>query len=223
MMKVLIVTILIYGLLHCFVASAYSQNGLNGFRIKSGVGLYNQIPYLFFKDDYQPLPKIGINPEYKPKVVSGIGYFSSIGYQFNTGYTAHLGYDNGMLEQHYNDPLGLFWDKTYRISYQVFYFSFSRQFTIKRFYSSPEIGISYRSWSDDKLNYGYYTTEDNKIGLEWPSIVNRKLNDLGLKVAIDNGWQINQSISLGIRISSEIIGMIPETFFVSPYISIKTN
>jgi len=209
--------------MHCFVASAYSQNGLKGFGIKSGVGLYNQMPSLFFKDNYQPLSEIGNNPEYKPKVVNGIGYFSSISYQFNTGYTAHLGYDNGLLVQHYNDPLSLFWDKTYRISYQVYYFSFSRQIKIKRFYSSPEIGIAHRLWSDDKLNYEYYVTEENKIGLEWPSMVNRKLSDLGLKIAIDNGWQLNQSISLGIRISSELINMIPETFFVSPYISIKTN
>lgn len=216
-MKSIKVVFLTIFLLHIFVAT-YPQYSIG---LKSGIGVYNQIPYLFRKENPQQNNGTENNPKFKSKAISGIGYFSSISHQFNTGYTIHLGYDNGMLEQSYNDPLGIYWDNTYRINYQVHYISFSKQFRKKKFYTSPEIGIVLRQLAEDKIDYEFQITSGNTIHLELPGMLNRKLTDLGVKVAIDNGWKINNMISIGIRISSDFIGLIPETLMLSPYFSIE--
>lgn len=100
-LKFSIVIFLFTNLLGLRLAAQENHVGL-----KSGVGIYNQVIRNFYSEELFNNSINNSNPKYKPKTISGIGYFTSFEYQFKTGYKINIGFDIADLKQYYNDDLG---------------------------------------------------------------------------------------------------------------------
>jgi len=186
--------------------------------LKSGVGVYSQVARLFVPNELNSEQIAASNPKFKSKILSDIGYFSSFEYQLNTGYKMNIGYELASLKQSYNDQLGFFWENSYQINYRVFYISFSKALSLKKFSFLPEIGVTYREINIDHILVDYHIIDEDNIQLDFPSISNTRLCNFGVKIAVDSRWQIKNSFSLGIRLATDVINFIPETFLFSPFI-----
>ncbi len=189
--------------------------------LKSGVGVYSQVVRLFVSNELNSEQIGGSNPNFKSKILSGIGYFSSFEYQFNTGYKMNIGYDLASLKQYYNDQLGFFWDDSYLVDYRVLYISFSKALSLKKFSFHPEIGVIYREINEDYTLFEYQIIDENNIQFDFPAILNKRLSNFGVKLAVDCRFHISNSFSLGIRLASDVINFKPETFLISPFISVN--
>jgi len=198
---------------------AQEKQGKIGF--STGIGLFSQVARAFVSEEnVQGVTHLS-NPKLKNKAIIGTGYYTSASYLFDTGYRMHIGYDIARLKQYYNDPVGFFWENSYSINYHVYHLSFSRDLRINRFTLSPGIGIVIRRYEEDYLLLDYSVIDDANILLEFPVVMNRDLLDIGLKVAFESYYSVTNTISLGIRISSDVINFIPETFSVYPCMTIK--
>ncbi len=188
--------------------------------LKSGVGIYNQVIRNFYSEELFKNADNNSNPKYKPKTISGIGYFTSFEYQFKTGFKINIGFDIADLKQYYNDDLGLYWENSYQIKYHVYYISFSKSLNFKRIIITPEAGVVYRNFLEDILTYKYQKFDTESYEIFFPQIINNKSDDIGLKIALDCSYSINKYLNIGLRLSTDIINLRPETIFVTPFISI---
>lgn len=198
-----------------------AQENQNLIGLKSGIGIYNQIVRNFYPEELFGNTDKNPNPKYKPKTISGIGYFTSFEYQFKSGYKVNIGYDVAELKQYYNDDLELYWENSYKINYNVYYISFSKSWNFKRIIISPEAGVVYRHFSEDIFLYEYKKINTDNYQLSFPQIINNKSDDFGLKIAFDCSYLIYRYLNVGLRLSTDIINLRPETIFISPLISIR--
>lgn len=90
----------------------------------------------------------------------------------------------------------------------------------KRIIITPEAGVVYRNFLEDILIYKYQKLDTESYEIFFPQIINNKSDDIGLKIALDCSYSINKYLNIGLRLSTDIINLRPETIFVTPFISI---
>jgi len=218
-MRISIITLLI------FISSVVKAqtDSLPKYNLSAGFGYYADIVQYLHPGFNEPA-FVKVNPKVVGKIYNGMNIWFRLGYKLKTGYTISGYLSMATISYNMNDPLGLYWNNYLTDTYFIANLMFSLELGKKKNHFSPGLGVLYRKYSHQNIDYEItpvYDLENNlvdvQMGLPYPN--NSKMNDLGFIFEIDYKRMLNKKMFIGLSCSTNLIIDIGfETYSISPLI-----
>lgn len=146
------------------------------------------------------------NPRNKESWSDGESTTMSLGLRGSNGFWLRVGYTQAKSYLYLNDLLGFYWDVPTQDQFQLITLEITRRVIQGKGYDlSLGLGLAHRRIRVQSVSYSFDVVGSQINISSIPEFSSYSISDLGLALSIENGYMVNQTLYLGLNISTYLI------------------